>query len=179
MGHEEEERLGAVPSWGGAPGISRVGARAEEAETRSMQRRSSSHKVRRGREDSGGDGRRRRGRGEGLRRRSSRRRRCKIGDVSVQGVESLLEKGEAREIREVERQEHDKQKKGRQGHGDLVLCGLADRGGGEAQLRRTGQGASAPAIYGGAMALGSGRAREELAPTSFPMTGRIFLGGCE
>ena len=62
----------------------------------------------------------------------------------------------------------------RQGHGDLVLCGLADRGGGEAQLRRARQGASAPAICGGAMALGSGRAREELAPTSFPVTGRIF-----
>ena len=99
--------------------------------------------------------------------------------MSVQGVGSLLEKGEAREIREVERQEHIEQMKGRQGHGDLVLCGLADRGGGEAQLRRAGQGASAPAIYGGAMALDSGRAQEELAPTSFLVTGRIFLGGCE
>ena len=95
-------------------------------------------------------------------------------DASVHGVGSLLEKGEAREIREVERQEHGEQMKGRQGHGDLVLCGLADRGGGEAQLRRAGQGASAPAICGRVMELGSGRAREELAPTSFPVTGRIF-----
>ena len=69
-------------------------------EVEMMQRSQGSERLR----GSGGDGRRRRGRGEGLRLRSSRRWRCKIRDASTHGVGFLLEKGEAIEIREVERE---------------------------------------------------------------------------
>ena len=86
----------------GAPGQRRPLVIADRGvfEVETMQRSQGSERSR----GSGGDGRRRRGRGEGLRLRSSRRWRCKIRDASIHGVGFLLEKGEAREIREVERE---------------------------------------------------------------------------
>ena len=85
----------------GAPGQRRpLVADRGVFEVETMQRSQGSERSR----GSGGDGRRRRGRGEGLRLRSSRRWRCKIRDASIHGVGFLLEKGEAREIREVERE---------------------------------------------------------------------------
>ena len=86
----------------GAPGQRRPLVIADRGvfEVETIQRSEGSERSR----GSGGDGRRRRRRGEGLRLRSSRRWRCKIRDASTHGVGFMLEKGEAREIREVERE---------------------------------------------------------------------------